>query len=539
MRECVGLVIRTLTYKDIDRGEWSRLVQTSATGTWFQTPEAFEFFESMPELFRPFVVGVASLQLPPEGRIEQRGSNSLPFTGEELCSIERPVDARRTSQGVGYSFASVWGAHTADSTQYDLLKENAQANRKNPTEAESILLNMLKGNNIGLHFRRQHIILDYIVDFICIEKGLVIELDGGYHNDPEQAEYDKQRTAHLEKLGYTELRFTNEELLTNPNAVIAQIKEVAFSLPSLQGRAGERLSLPSLKGRGGDRLLLRGVCVGYVTVERNPIKQYFTRRAIIIGGPCLADDCTDEEVNALMNAVKNLPSLQGRDGERLPSPIYIETRNFNDYSRWKGAFEKAGFEYKKHLNFHVDCTDKEQMWERLSKTRQKQIRRAMRSGVEVVEPAEEDVKRWYAILQEMYRQKVKLPLLPMDFFLNAYQSGNAKYLMVKYKGEVIGGLMFEMDEKSVYEWYVCGLDSVYERQYPSVVATYAGMEYANAHGRRCCDLMGAGEPGVPYGVRDFKERFGGQLVEHGRFVCVREPILYKIGTMAVKMMKGT
>lgn len=296
---------------------------------------------------------------------------------------------------------------------------------------------------------------------------------------------------------------------------------------------------------------LRGVCVGYVTVERNPIKQYFTRRAIIIGGPALADDASSEEVELLMNGLKELMS------ERINgAPIYIETRNFNDYSKWRNAFEHCGdhprrrpllpfrwkdapgFEYKKHLNFHVDCTDEEKMWERLSKTRQKQIRRAMRSGVEVVEPAEEDVKKWYAILQEMYRQKVKLPLLPMDFFLNAYRSGNAKYLMVKYNGEVIGGLMFEMDEKSVYEWYVCGLDSAYERQYPSVVATYAGMEYANTHGRRCCDLMGAGEPGVPYGVRDFKERFGGELVEHGRFVCVREPILFKIGVLAVKMMRG-
>lgn len=346
-------MIRVLTNKEIDQGEWSRLVQTSATGTWFQTLEAFDFFESMPELFAPYAFGVVS----------------------------------------------------------------------NPK------------SDVGLN---------------------------------------------------------NEETL-------------------------------------------RGVCVGYVTVERNPIKQYFTRRAIIIGGPCLADDCTAEEVNALLCAMKSA-LLLGRDG--VGSPIYIETRNFNDYSRWKGAFEKAEFEYKRHLNFHVDCADKEQMWERLSKTRQKQIRRAMRNGVEVIEPAEEDVKKWYAILQEMYRQKVKLPLLPMDFFLNAYRSGNAKYLMVKYNGEVIGGLMFEMDEKSVYEWYVCGLDSAYERQYPSVVATYAGMEYANAHGRRCCDLMGAGEPGVPYGVRDFKERFGGELVEHGRFVCVREPILYKIGVLGVKIMKG-
>ena len=152
-------------------------------------------------------------------------------------------------KGKSDSFASVWGAHTADSTQYDLLKENAHANRKSPTEAESILWDMLKGNNIGLHFRRQHIILDYIVDFICLEKGLILELDGGYHTNPEQEEYDKQRTDHLKKLGYTELRFTNEELLTNPNAVIARIKSVASSLPSFQGRGGVRL-LPSSKNLG-------------------------------------------------------------------------------------------------------------------------------------------------------------------------------------------------------------------------------------------------------------------------------------------------
>ena len=141
------------------------------------------------------------------------------------------------------SFAKTWGAHTADSTQYDLLKENAKANRKNPTEAESAMWDILKGNNIGYHFRRQHIILDYIVDFICLEKGLVIELDGGYHNDLEQKEYDERRTAHLQRLGYTELRFKNEELLCNPDDVIKKIKETLESLPSIN-------SLPFREGQG-------------------------------------------------------------------------------------------------------------------------------------------------------------------------------------------------------------------------------------------------------------------------------------------------
>ncbi len=140
----------------------------------------------------------------------------------------------------GDCFARVFGAHTADRSQYDLMKENASTNRKNPTEAEAIMWSLLRRNNLGLHFRRQHIILDYIVDFACIEKGLIIELDGGYHNNPEQQQLDLQRTAHLQQLGYTELRFANEELLCEPESVIEKIESIAFSLPSLQGRDGER-----------------------------------------------------------------------------------------------------------------------------------------------------------------------------------------------------------------------------------------------------------------------------------------------------------
>ncbi len=157
------------------------------------------------------------------------------------CYWKQPTSDSSLKGRGGDNFASVWGAHTADSTQYNLLKQNAIANRKAPTEAEEVMWSLLKGNNLGLHFRRQHIILDYIVDFICLDNGLVIELDGGYHNDLQQKEYDNQRTAHLQRLGYTELRFTNEELLCNPDVVIARIKAVASQLPSLQGGVGGRL----------------------------------------------------------------------------------------------------------------------------------------------------------------------------------------------------------------------------------------------------------------------------------------------------------
>lgn len=165
-------------------------------------------------------------------------------------SLNEPTPNPFLKEGEHASFAKTWGAHTADSTQYDLLKENAVNNRKNPTEAESVLWDMMKGNKLGAHFRRQHIILDYIVDFICLDKGLIIELDGGYHDDPQQKEYDKARTAHLQRLGYTELRFKNEELLYNPDAVIHKINDTLETLPSLKGRAGDRLTLPFREGPG-------------------------------------------------------------------------------------------------------------------------------------------------------------------------------------------------------------------------------------------------------------------------------------------------
>lgn len=285
---------------------------------------------------------------------------------------------------------------------------------------------------------------------------------------------------------------------------------------------------------------LRGVCVGYVTRERNAIKQYFTRRAIILGGPVIADDATCEEVKFLMEAVRQRLQILDFRFKILNSPIYIETRNFNDYSKWRGAFEKARFEYMKHLNFHIDCTDKEAMWERLSEVRRRQVKKAISNGVEIKSEgiSEAEIREWYQILKDLYAKKVKTPLFPLEFFLSFYRKDIGKYLLVKYRGKVIGGMICPiMDGRTIYEWYICGLDNEYREQYPSVMATWAAMEYANEHGLARFDVMGAGVPGVPYGVRDFKAEFGGELVEQGRFLCVCKPWLYRLGTFVVKLMK--
>lgn len=122
---------------------------------------------------------------------------------------------------------------TARKSSYKLLKELKEERKKNPTEAEKILWDALKGKNLGGYkFRREHIIDEYIVDFLCLSKRLIIEVDGGYHNDPKVKEADAFRTEFLENLGYRIIRFTNDEVLGNLEGVLENIqKELQKVLP--------------------------------------------------------------------------------------------------------------------------------------------------------------------------------------------------------------------------------------------------------------------------------------------------------------------
>ena len=273
---------------------------------------------------------------------------------------------------------------------------------------------------------------------------------------------------------------------------------------------------------------LRAVCVGYTTQETNTIKQYLTCRAIIIGGPLLADDATDEEVAALIEAVTN-----------TSRPIYTETRNFHDYSKWKSIFEANGFVYKKHLNFHINTTSLDLAQSNIGKHRWKYIRLSMRDGAKIIEsPNIEQVQAFYAILQDLYRTKVKTPLWSLDFFERLYHTEHARYILVELDGQIVGGTACVcLPGKAVYEWYACGLDNCRDDIRPLSVAIWGEMQYAAENGYPLFDFMGAGSPDQPYGVRDFKAEFGGELVEHGRFLCIRKPLLYWIGKMGVKFLK--
>ena len=273
-----------------------------------------------------------------------------------------------------------------------------------------------------------------------------------------------------------------------------------------------------------------GIVQGFIQQDGGRLKRYLSRRAIINGGPWLADDISFEELELLLKKCT--------DGLKK-KVIYIETRNFSDYSKWRGVFENGGFMYEPHYDYVIDTTGLETVDQQVHKSRKRDVATSFKKGTTIIDdPDEEDIIAFYSILEKLYRKKVKTPLFPLSLFLQLHQQPFSQFILVKYDGSVVGGTVLVYDQETAYEWFACGKDGDYKNVYPSTVATYYGIRWTAEHGCKHFDMMGAGAPGDGgYGVREFKAKFGGQLVDYGRFKYISNPFLFSIGRFGVKLLK--
>lgn len=276
---------------------------------------------------------------------------------------------------------------------------------------------------------------------------------------------------------------------------------------------------------------LQGVICGYIVANGGKLKRFFSRRAIIHGGPLLSDDISDETLTELLLSTKK---------ELEKKSIYIEIRNNHNYNRYKDIFEKAGFVYHSYLNYVVDTKGNlKDVFSNLSESKRRQVRKAKEFDVKVVETKESgDIDEFYKILNNLYKWKVKKPLFPKEFFEKAITLRHTHLLVAKYRNQVIGGIFCVEDKNTIYEWFVCGNKEAYNHLYPSVAVTYAAIEYATKNGFRKFDFMGAGKLNENYGVREFKEKFGGNQMEFGRFVSVNNKLLYSIGKTVIRILQN-
>ncbi len=229
----------------------------------------------------------------------------------------------------------------ADPYYYKNLKQFALDQRNNPTEVEKILWERLRGRKEGFKFRRQHIIDKYIADFVCLQKGVVIEIDGNIHQLPEVKENDDIRTSRLNDLGFDVLRFKNEEILKDSDKVCEEIfnlleRKKDFKSPQVEaGKESENregvLTSPSLGGGRGAAVLgitgTGGAGKSSVTDEivRRFLKAYDNKTIAVIsvdpsrkktGGALLGDRI---RMNSIHNPRAYMRSLATRENDKALS----------------------------------------------------------------------------------------------------------------------------------------------------------------------------------------------------------------------------
>ena len=303
-----------------------------------------------------------------------------------------------------------------------------------------------------------------------------------------------------------------------------------------------------------------GVAVGYIQSERG-IKSYFSKRAIIMGGLLLDTGISNEALSELLQAIKM----------RTSKAIYVEIRNHHDYGAYAPVFAQNGFDYQPHLNVKITCDTWQDALNRMDTNRRRVLKnldeccncsivesqdlkvhrfcdlasakrtvaspnhRITESPYYCYATTKEQVRQYYALLRQHYKTKVRKPLFPYAFFESLVTSQTGKLLLLYTADKLIGGMVqVELPGKVVYDYYACALDEAYKELSPSVLLYGITMQQAINDGVKVFDTMGAGKPDVPYGVRDFKLRFGGTLVQEGRFLLLHRPLLYKMGAWAVK-----
>lgn len=256
---------------------------------------------------------------------------------------------------------------------------------------------------------------------------------------------------------------------------------------------------------------LVGILLAVVQKEYKGILGKLSARSIIWGGPLVRDNdisILEELMNEYSRIVKH-------------KVIYTQIRNIFIMDWAKNDFKKLGYNYEEHLNIFIDLTKSEdELWKEVHSKRRNEIRRATKEGTSFTEFSDCDaLKKSWPILKDVY-QRAKLPLPDISLFQNilarAGGSSPLKIFAALNSGHWIGVLLALCWRDRVINWYAGAFQKDLSK-YPNDLLPWEVILWAKRNDYKTFDFGGAGKPGVPYGVRDFKLKFGGELVNFGRF----------------------
>jgi serine/alanine adding enzyme len=222
--------------------------------------------------------------------------------------------------------------------------------------------------------------------------------------------------------------------------------------------------------------------------------------------------------------------------------LFTELRNLFDLAEIQPILGECGFVYQDHLNFLVDLDrPAEDVLQSMGSRMRKHIRRGLRKGEVLVEEITDrcQIQVWYELVKKSYVQ-AEMPLADLSLFEAAFDvlqpAGMIKFWLARVDGTPVAASAELVFRDRVYGWYG-GLDREYSSFMPGEMLTWHILEWGAENGHSVYDFGGAGKPDAEYGVRDFKAKFGGDLVCFGRNTYVHSPRLLRLSEFGYRLSR--
>ena len=237
--------------------------------------------------------------------------------------------------------------------------------------------------------------------------------------------------------------------------------------------------------------------------------------------------------------IENAPLYEDSEQGREAAKFLIE--HYNKYIKKKALYsnvkignntflvdlyESNNYRHSISLNFEINLNRTvDEVFKSIHKSRRKNIKKAAKKGITIVEAKEDLIQEFYRILEKTY-DTIKIPVPDISYFNSAFtfMPNNVKLFLAKYQDRFIAGRIVLVYNQKILDWYT-GAVSEYLNMFPNDALIWYILEWGCKNGYKIFDFGGAGVPEKEYGVREFKRRFGGELIKFDTFIKIHRPAL--------------
>jgi len=267
-----------------------------------------------------------------------------------------------------------------------------------------------------------------------------------------------------------------------------------------------------------------GGLVGLCITEKSGVFAQLTTRVVINGGPLIAAGA-EAVLPFLLEQAKSLFADR---------PVcYTEIWCMQPQDALLG-FYPPGYSHSGHLNFFIET---ESAWDKIFLRFSSALRKTIRNNSQILVIDEvqssEELAEFYKCLQDTYR-RVRVPLIPFDVFERVFESKLGLFILGRANGEIVAVRVALPFGDELYDWYAGGYETQRHINGNALLVNYM-LQQASMRGIKRFNFGGAGKPDKPYGPRDFKRRFGGELVNHGRWLFINSHLRYTLLRLAISI----